>query len=69
MSGGVLLAGAGVASEAVFVLLFDNPLLRRSTFGANLRPSAAALVCMCELIDPQLAEAVAEREALMLNGK
>ena len=43
-------------------------MLRMSTCGGNLLACAAVLARICELVDPQLPEAVAEREALMLNG-
>ena len=68
MGGGVIPAGAVVATEEIFSLLFDNPLLHMSTFGGNPLACAAALATIRELIDRQLPAAAAEQGALMLRG-
>lgn len=68
MGGGVVPAGAVVATEEIFSLLFDNPLLHMSTFGGNPLACAAALATIRELIDRKLPEAAADNGALMLAG-
>ena len=68
MGGGVVPAGAVVATEEIFSLLFDNPLLHMSTFGGNPMACAAALATIRELIDRKLPEAAAKNGAVMLDG-
>ncbi|WP_414502681.1 putrescine aminotransferase [Zymobacter sp. IVIA_5232.4 C2] len=68
MGGGVVPAGAVVATEEIFSLLFDNPLLHMSTFGGNPMACAAALATIRELIDRKLPEAAEENGAMMLDG-
>ncbi len=66
--GGVMPAGAIVATEAVFSRLFDNPFLHTTTFGGNPLACAAALATIDVLIEERLPERAAELGAYMLDG-
>jgi putrescine aminotransferase len=52
--GGVMPAGAVVATEAVFSRLFDNPFLHTTTFGGNPLACAAALAAINVTIEEDL---------------
>lgn len=67
MGGGVVPAGAVVATREIFSTLFENPFLHTSTFGGNPLACAAALATIKELIDNDLPAAAAEKGNVMLE--
>ena len=67
MGGGVVPAGAVVATKEMFSTLFENPFLHTSTFGGNPLACAAALATIKELIDNNLPAAAAEKGHVMLD--
>ena len=68
MGGGVVPAGAVVATREIFSTLFENPFLHTSTFGGNPLACAAALATIKELIDNDLPAAAAEKGRIMLDS-
>ncbi len=66
--GGIMPAGAVVATEAVFSRLFENPFLHTTTFGGNPLACAAALATIEVLLEERLPERAAELGAYMLDG-
>lgn len=66
--GGVIPAGAVVATEAVFSRLFENPFLHTTTFGGNPLACAAALATIDVLIEERLPERAAELGTYMVEG-
>lgn len=54
--GGIMPAGATVATEEVFSNLFENPFLHTTTFGGNPLACAAALATINVLIEEDLPE-------------
>ncbi len=66
--GGVMPAGAIVATEAVFQSLFANPFLHTTTFGGNPLACAAAIATIDVLIEERLPERAAEMGEYMLAG-
>lgn len=52
--GGVMPAGATVASEKVFSCLFENPFLHTTTFGGNPLACSAAIATFSELINKDI---------------
>lgn len=58
--GGVMPAGATVASEKIFASFFDNPFLHTTTFGGNPLACAAAIATINVLIEEKLPERAAE---------
>jgi putrescine aminotransferase len=66
--GGIIPAGAVLATEAVFSKLFDNPWLHSTTFGGNPLACAAALATINVLIEERLPERAASLGDYMLAG-
>ncbi len=66
--GGIMPAGAVVATEEVFSVLFDNPFLHTTTFGGNPLACAAAIANINVLIEEQLPERAARMGEYMLHG-
>ncbi len=66
--GGVMPAGAIVATEAVFKSLFANPFLHTTTFGGNPLACAAALATIDVLIEEKLPQRAAEMGEYVLAG-
>jgi putrescine aminotransferase len=66
--GGVVPAGATIATEEVFSCLFENPFLHTTTFGGNPLACAAALATINVLIEEELPERAAATGAYFLNG-
>ncbi|WHY66100.1 putrescine aminotransferase [Neobacillus sp. SuZ13] len=64
--GGVMPAGAVVASEKVFKSWFDNPFMHTTTFGGNPLACAAAIATIGVLIEDKLPERAAEVGAYFL---
>lgn len=58
--GGVMPAGATIASEKVFANLFENPFLHTTTFGGNPLACAAAIATINVLLEERLPERAAE---------
>ena len=63
LGGGVMPIGATIATEEVFSVLFDNPFLHTTTFGANPLACAAALATINVLLEQNL-PAQAEQKAI-----
>lgn len=68
LGGGIVPAGAVVASEKVFKNFFPNPFIHTTTFGGNPLACAAAIATIQVLIDEHLPERAAEMGAYMLQG-
>jgi putrescine aminotransferase len=66
--GGVMPAGAVVATEEVFSRLFDNPFLHTTTFGGNPLACAAAIATIHVLLEENLPERAKEMGEYMLKG-
>ncbi len=66
--GGVMPAGAVVATEAVFSSLFDNPFLHTTTFGGNPLSCAAAIAAINVTIEEELPARAARMGEYMLSG-
>ncbi|GMA51053.1 hypothetical protein GCM10025857_24100 [Alicyclobacillus contaminans] len=66
--GGVMPAGATIATEAVFSRLFDDPFLHTTTFGGNPLACAAAIANIHVLIEERLPERAAAMGDYMLRG-
>ncbi len=66
--GGVIPAGAVVATRGVFSSLFDNPFLHTTTFGGNPLACAAAIATINVLIEERLPERAAVMGERMLAG-
>jgi putrescine aminotransferase len=66
--GGVMPAGAVLASRAVFSRLFKNPFLHTTTFGGNPLACAAAIATINVLIEEHLPERAAAMGERMLAG-
>nr|WP_272732234.1 putrescine aminotransferase [Wohlfahrtiimonas chitiniclastica] len=66
--GGVMPAGATVASEKIFAPMFDNPFMHTTTFGGNPLACAAALATFSVLLDENLPARAAEVGEYFLNG-
>ncbi|CAM3852557.1 putrescine aminotransferase [Alicyclobacillus pomorum] len=66
--GGVMPAGATVATEEVFSRLFDNPFLHTTTFGGNPLACAAAIANIHVLIEENLPARADELGRYMLDG-
>lgn len=58
--GGIMPAGAVVATEEVFKSLFPNPFMHTTTFGGNPLACAAAIATINVLIEEKLPERAAE---------
>ncbi|MEH7502879.1 putrescine aminotransferase [Neobacillus drentensis] len=65
--GGVMPAGAVVATENVFKSWFDNPFMHTTTFGGNPLACAAAIATIGVLIEEKLPERAAEVGAYFLE--
>ncbi|SMQ83727.1 diamine aminotransferase apoenzyme [Bacillus sp. OV166] len=65
--GGVMPAGAVVATENVFNSWFDNPFMHTTTFGGNPLACAAAIATIGVLIEEKLPERAAEVGAYFLE--
>ncbi|MFL6556003.1 MAG: aminotransferase class III-fold pyridoxal phosphate-dependent enzyme, partial [Bacillus sp. (in: firmicutes)] len=65
--GGVMPAGAVVATENVFKSWFDNPFMHTTTFGGNPLACAAAIATIGVLIEDKLPERAAEVGAYFLE--
>lgn len=65
--GGVMPAGAVVATENVFKSWFDNPFMHTTTFGGNPLACAAAIATIGVLIEERLPERAAEVGAYFLE--
>ena len=66
--GGIMPAGAVIATEDVFSRLFDNPFLHTTTFGGNPLACAAAIATINVLLEENLPERAAQMGEYMLNG-
>jgi putrescine aminotransferase len=66
--GGVMPAGAVVATEAVFSRLFENPFLHTTTFGGNPLACAAAIAAINVTIEEDLPARAARMGEYMLMG-
>lgn len=66
--GGIMPAGATVATEKVFSVLFENPFLHTTTFGGNPLACAAAIAAINVLIEEKLPERAADMGEYMLAG-
>lgn len=66
--GGIMPAGATVATEKVFSVLFENPFLHTTTFGGNPLACAAAIANINVLIEEKLPERAASMGEYMLKG-
>nr|WP_181406327.1 putrescine aminotransferase [Terrilactibacillus laevilacticus] len=66
--GGIMPAGAVIASEKVFENLFPNPFMHTTTFGGNPLACAAAIATINILIDEKLPERAAQMGEYMLDG-
>ncbi|WP_132014138.1 putrescine aminotransferase [Hydrogenispora ethanolica] len=64
--GGVMPAGATIATEEVFSCLFENPFLHTTTFGGNPLACAAAIATINVLIEEKLPERALETGAYLL---
>lgn len=65
--GGIMPAGAVVATEEVFQSLFPNPFIHTTTFGGNPLACAAAIATFNVLIEENLPARAAELGAYMLK--
>ncbi|MFT8364084.1 MAG: putrescine aminotransferase [Sporolactobacillus sp.] len=68
LGGGIVPAGAVVASEKVFKNFFPNPFIHTTTFGGNPLACAAAIATIDILIEEKLPERAAKMGAYMLQG-
>lgn len=68
LGGGVMPAGAVVATEEVFKNWFPNPFMHTTTFGGNPLACAAAIATIGVLIDERLPERAAAVGEYFLNG-
>lgn len=68
IGGGIVPAGAVVASEKVFKNFFPNPFIHTTTFGGNPLACAAAIATIDILIEEKLPERAAKMGAYMLQG-
>lgn len=66
-SGGVIPAGATVASEKVFSFLFENPFLHTTTFGGNPLACSAAIATFSELIEKDIISNCEQQGAYLLK--
>lgn len=66
--GGVMPAGAVVATRDVFSSLFENPFLHTTTFGGNPLACAAAIATINVLLEERLPERAATMGVRMLAG-
>lgn len=66
--GGIMPAGAVIATEDVFSTLFDNPFLHTTTFGGNPLACAAAIATINVLLEEKLPERAAQMGEYMLQG-
>jgi putrescine aminotransferase len=66
--GGVVPAGAVIATKDVFSSLFENPFLHTTTFGGNPLACAAAIATINVLIEEQLPQRAAVMGERMLAG-
>jgi putrescine aminotransferase len=66
--GGVMPAGAVVATEEVFKSFFPNPFVQTTTFGGNPLACAAAIATFHVLIEENLLEHCAQIGEYLLNG-
>ncbi len=66
--GGIMPAGATIATEKVFSRLFDNPFLHTTTFGGNPLACAAAIATIHTLISENLPARATELGEYMLSG-
>ncbi|RYM02722.1 putrescine aminotransferase [Sporolactobacillus sp. THM7-7] len=66
--GGIIPAGAVIASEKVFKNFFPNPFIHTTTFGGNPLACAAAIATINVLIEEHLPERAAKMGAYMLKG-
>lgn len=66
--GGVMPAGAVVATEEVFQCFFPNPFVQTTTFGGNPLACAAAIATFNVLIEENLPARAEEMGAYMLKG-
>ena len=66
--GGIMPAGAVVATEEVFKTLFPNPFMHTTTFGGNPLACAAAIATFNVLIEENLPARSAELGEYMLNA-
>lgn len=68
LGGGIVPAGAVIASEKVFKNFFPNPFIHTTTFGGNPLACAAAIATIDILIEEKLPERAAKMGAYMLQG-
>jgi putrescine aminotransferase len=66
--GGIMPAGAVVATERVFSTLFDNPFLHTTTFGGNPLACAAAIANINVLLEEKLPERAATMGDYLLEA-
>ncbi|MBO8171919.1 MAG: putrescine aminotransferase [Bacillaceae bacterium] len=66
--GGIMPAGAVVATEDVFEKFFPNPFVHTTTFGGNPLACAAAIASINVLIEEHLPERAEEMGAYLLAG-
>lgn len=66
--GGIVPAGAVIASEKVFRNFFPNPFIHTTTFGGNPLACAAAIATIQVLIEERLPERAAKMGVYMLQG-
>lgn len=66
--GGIMPAGAIVATEEVFKSFFPNPFIHTTTFGGNPLACAAAIATFNVLIEENLPSRAAEMGEFMLSG-
>ncbi|MEX2462254.1 MAG: putrescine aminotransferase [Paenibacillaceae bacterium] len=66
--GGIMPAGAVIATEEVFKCFFPNPFMHTTTFGGNPLACAAAIATFNVLIEENLVERAAELGDYMLKG-
>ncbi len=66
--GGIMPAGAVVATEKVFSTLFDNPFLHTTTFGGNPLACAAAIANIHVLLEENLPARAEQMGAVMLQA-
>lgn len=66
--GGVMPAGAVIANEKTFSVLFDNPFMHTTTFGGNPLACAAAIATINVLIEEDLPARAAEVGEYFLKG-
>lgn len=66
--GGIMPAGATIATEKIFSELFENPFLHTTTFGGNPLACAAAIATIHVLIEEQLPQRAEEIGAYFLEN-